>query len=205
MKRATLVLGLAVLLCGVTGAHATAITYTVSALASGSYQSQSFTNALVTIDFVSDTTTAHVHSGTPNTWMNTGSATITIEGLGTSPYDFGFVAFSEQGGPAHDCVAIPCFAGIGSGGPVGPTILGTDDSSFLTYDLTSATGPVTGPSEYTLNSDFGGLILTSVDGTSTFSALTSSLPTGGTPEPGSLILLGTGVASLSGFARRRFS
>jgi hypothetical protein len=153
------------------------ITYTVSAIASGSLGATVFTNALVTIEFVGDPSQAHLDVGTPNLWLNIGTATVTIAGVGVGPATLssGPVALDEQGGPTHSCSSsVPCLAGIGAGTPVGPTLLGITNTAFLTYDLNTAIGPVQGApvitTSLTVNTTLGGLNFTSVAATGTFTA-----------------------------------
>src|SRR6516165_3976013 len=100
MKRATLILGLAVLLCGATGAQATPIkiTYTITATATGTLGTQPFTDALVTIEFVGDPSKAHLGAPAAHLWVNSGTGTVTIAGVGTATFTPGPVAFDDQGG-----------------------------------------------------------------------------------------------------------
>ena len=114
MKRATLILGLAVLLCGATGAQATPIkiTYTITATATGTLGTQPFTDALVTIEFVGDPSKAHLGAPAAHLWVNSGTGTVTIAGVGTATFTPGPVAFDDQGGVPHSCSHHPCYAGI---------------------------------------------------------------------------------------------
>jgi len=204
MKRATVVLGLAALLCGAKGAQAGTITYTVSAVASGTLGSTSFTSASVTIEFVGDPTKPQNEGVGHDLWINhglngeTGTVTIMMPGGPpvTATFDAGTVAYDEQKGGS---------AGI-SFGVGGSTILATIETDFLTYELKTPIGPVSGTALINPNSivgtSLGPLTFSSVGATSTFTATTGTTTI---PEPGSLIFVSTGLLSLIGLARRRLS
>lgn len=152
----------------------TTITYTVSAIASGTLGAATFTNALVTLEFVGDPSQAHGHPGTLGLWQNSGTGRVTIAGVGTATFSSGPLAFDEQGGPTSSCSSIPCVAGIGAGMPVGPTLLGITNTAFLTYDLNTPIGPVQGApvitTSLTVGTTLGGLNFSSVGATGTFTA-----------------------------------
>lgn len=207
MNSKLFMVAMAVLAGTATQAHAAIITYTAVATVSGSLGPTLFTSAVATIEFTSDTATAHIKTGVPDLWINTGTGTITITGAGTATFMAGPLVFSEQGGPTHDCSSvIGCFAGIGAGTPVGPTLLGVINASFFSYDLTSAIGPVTGPSvsnaSLSVPTSVGPLQFTSVDNAS-FTATTAA-PTA-VPEPARLSFMGIALIALIGLTRLRSS
>src|SRR6266481_3798061 len=86
MKRTTLVLlaALAMLFFGARQSYADGITYTVSDIASGSFNAMAFTDALVTVVALGDTSNVFPNPKVSNDFdNNVSSATVTISGFGT--------------------------------------------------------------------------------------------------------------------------
>lgn len=192
MKRTFLVLlaTVAALLCGARQANADGITYTESDTATGSIGGQGFTNALVTLTFVGNT--SNVTSPSAGLFFNSvGTASVTIGGIGTFLFTTVEV-FDNQNVP---------FAGFDDASQGTFILLATTDPSFLTYDLTTGIGPITNGVTFNSGLSFatsgGSLILDSAGANSTFTA------TATTPEPCSLLLLGMGIAGLFTVRGRR--
>jgi hypothetical protein len=172
-------------------ALADGVTYTETDVATGSLGGTSFSDALVTITLLGDTSTST--TGIFGALEVFGPATVTVDGIGTASFTDSLAAFDTS---------IFGAAGIldSSLGPYGLDVLDTIDPTFGTYDLTTDVGPISGFSLFNADSGFattdGNFVLTSDSGTSTFSALTA------VPEPCSLSLIGVGLSGLF-LARRK--
>jgi hypothetical protein len=172
-------------------ALADSVTYTETDVATGSLGGTSFSDALVTITLLGDTSTST--TGIFGALEVFGPATVTVDGIGTASFTDSLAAFDTS---------IFGAAGIldSSLGPYGLDVLDTIDPTFGTYDLTTDVGPISGFSLFNADSGFattdGNFVLTSDSGTSTFSALTA------VPEPCSLSLIGVGLSGLF-LARRK--
>jgi hypothetical protein len=178
---------------------AESITFTESAIATGSLGSNSFDDSLVTLTATGDTSNVVLGGAFGTTLEIQGLAvSIDIAGVGTAELtDPGFV-FSAPGRPAAgigDQVCQPtsvpaCFY----------TILDTIDSAFGTYNMTTSVGPITDSSDYTSGLDFstsdGEFVIDSA-GDATFTATASS------PEPSTTTLFGFGLAGLALVAKSR--
>jgi hypothetical protein len=174
--------GLAALIGLWTGAtgrvEAESITYMESTVASGTLGLQSFTDAVVTLTFVGDTT--NVTNPSPGHYVNSvGTATVTVAGIGTATFTDQIQVFDNQ-----------MYAAGFTDVTINEDILDQAGGFQVTYDLKTAIGPVTGPLYPGTGPKFatnqGALVLTSASLTGTFTATTSAVP-----EPSSIVLAST--------------
>ena len=173
---------------GAPAAHADGIVVTETTMASGSLDGTAFTDALVTLTVIGNTT--NVTGGVPIFHLP-GTATVSVAGVGTDTFTDNIQAVVNQTIQA---------AGI-SDISIDGAILFTFNSGFSTYDLTTSIGPLSGASEFNLTEfpTVGGTFNFTSVGDSTFTAKVA------TPEPGSLLMLSTGLLGLTGlaFCRKR--
>jgi hypothetical protein len=190
MKRLALVLAaLTDLMCCASAAESDGITFTETAIASGSLDEIAFTDALVTLTMTVDTSTIRSPSPGFFTAFLTGfvPATVSVAGVGSDTFVVGVDVFLYQPESA---------AGFLDTGDIAADIPDTLNEAFDNYALSTTIGPLSGkalinpflPFETTL----GTFDITSVSGDATFTAMVS------TPEPSTLILFGTGFLGLLG-------
>lgn len=174
----------------VSGAMASAgvITYTETVTATGTFEGTPFTDQTVTLSETADT------SGITGagTYELIGPTTVTVSGIGTATFLDQFFVFSCQ----------ECSDGGFFDSTLEVNVLFNDNPAFATYDLSTPIGPLTGTASIdetdTFSTTGGDFALTSGDLNATFQASGAT----GVPEPGTLSLLGIGLAAAVAVRRR---
>jgi hypothetical protein len=200
---------LAAALCSITQVQADPITYSLTTDASGTLGGSSFTDALVTVTLTGDT--ANVVPGPvpyTDTAVNSGSAEVSVSGLGTGTFTDPIVILSTL----NDATLTTFFGS--------PTVLILDNASgtgillqtgaiFSTYGLQGPLGPISGTGGVASGSHITPVFPTTAGdltwaigqplGTSTFTAVTTAVP-----EPGAWLLLSSVLAAVLAVRRSVF-
>ena len=210
MKRLVLtgVATAAVTLLGwVTPAEASPITYTATATASGSFDGTAFSNKLVTITFVGDTSNiAPFGNGCGPCLLNDAlSATVNVPGIGTGSFidEVGIIGLPflspDLGNMAGVAIvdAAPHTSGL--------LLLATINNAFLGYGLNTSIGPIQGgagtpDNTISYSTTLGIFQWSPYPQSSTFTAVAAPVP-----EPGTLMLTALGLAGAVIRNRRRRS
>jgi hypothetical protein len=195
MKRTILIVAaLALLLYGACPVNAVPITYVEETIGTGTLGSSSFTNSLVTLTLVGDTTNVSPFppaiSG-PG-FSNLGAATVYVANLNAmaifTDTMWAVVNHGARGAGISDVTE-------------NLLVLGTRNPVFASYGLATAIGPISGASIYnsTLGifpTTLGNLVLTNAEN-STFTATVDAVP-----ELASMLLLGSGLIGIWGTRRK---
>jgi hypothetical protein len=192
---------------GVSPVQAAPITYTETAMASGSLNGTSFTNKIVTITFFADTSNvAPFGNGCGPCVVNlASSATVSVAGVGTDSFkdQTGIIGFPflspDLGGMAGVAMvdAAPQTSGL--------LLLATINNAFIGYGLTAAIGPIHGLAgtpdpTISYSTTLGHFTWNPFPESSTFTAAVAPVP-----EPGTLTLSALGLAGIVTRYRRRRS
>jgi len=175
--------------------RADSVTYTVSATSTGTLGTSSFTDALVTVTATGDTSNVYFNGGFSGYENDLVSGEVTVEGLGSFAFTDAVHVFANPGSQID---------GISDTSAGNQDILGTENSGFSSYALKTSIGPLSGLSDFNSGDSYNtvaGLLNLSDVGDSTFTATVGKASV--TPEPSGLVLLGTGLIGMAGFARRR--
>lgn len=166
-------------------ASASPITYTETAVISGSLDGVGFNGETIVISWTGDTTNVTGGGGFFINSAGTGTVAFAITGVASGLFTDDVDVFANQN-------FIPPAAGFRSNTANGSILATFDAAAFGTYDLSTAIGPITGDAffrnDLVYGTNQGDLIISAVREVSTFEARV--------PEPATLSLLGLGLAGV---------
>jgi hypothetical protein len=170
------------LLAVAAGAQGALITITEQITDSGFLDGTSFTNALVTVTLQGDTNNVTSSLGI---FSVIGTASVNVVGLSSDTLTGTLSAYSDtlfESGGIETATTV---------------VLATDDAAFGTYDMNTSIGPLVGQAFIANPSDVptaGGTF--GLDATTNQSTFTATVAGSSVPEPGSMVLLGAGIAAI---------
>jgi hypothetical protein len=183
---------------GATLAHAAPITYTEQFTATGSLGDQDFANALVTFTAVGNT--SNVTCGSNSCEISSLPTTVNVAGVGTATFTDTFTVEVYQSGTFTQ-------ANVSFTAPQVPlnNTIGTFSNTFISYNLMTSVGPVTGPIFPNTNVTMVTIFLNTSQGPlNTVTPFTSTTTfQARVPEPASSSLLLLGIMGLGLRARMR--
>ena len=177
--------------------RAAPVVYTESVLAQGSLGTQEFYNLPLVLMLFADTANVVPSPSFPGDLQNIGSsATVQISGIGSAAFTGQIGAFVDRTSLAGSGIGVVGITDL----TVNLDILDTFSPAFLSYDLASSIGPITGLAFINLTRHFGttagDLVLQNVGGPSTFLASVA------VPEPETFMMLAIGLGLLCCAKRR---
>jgi PEP-CTERM motif len=184
------VLGIAGIFTAASPSFGAQITYTLQAIASGSLDGISFTDASVFLSMNNNTTNV---TGGPSFFENVGTTTVSVGGGSAVTFTDPIQFFSNQS-----------LTAVGFEDQSSDDILDSVSASFASYDLKTSIGPIVGSSEFDPSSSFpttgGAFVLTSVGESATFTAATSAIPE---PSTWAMMLIAFAGLGYAGYRRAR--
>lgn len=188
--------GVFLLLVGACAANANSITYSFAGTGTGDLNGVPFTGASFTITVLGDTSNI-TNCFTVDLCNVANSATIAITGFSTATFVTATQVFDAQGFPA---------AGF-ERAVNGLDLLDLSDTAFATYSLATSIGPIFVANPFAVNqfSCNHGCVVTTQGNLNFSSIVNVTFNATATPEPGTLIMFGSGIVGLAGILRRKIN
>lgn len=189
---------------GLSAAIAGPITFNMTTTATGTLNGTGFTNAVLTVTSLADTSLVTVSGASPNQIYELIAASSTVSITGFAPVTFTDMMLWEDPNSSGDII----FGDTARGGGIGNALLGFTNpvpgSGLLTYDLQTSFGPAFGGFDFGVSvfhnfnniPTSGGLLSVTAASNDAFSAATAA------PEPASFLIEGLGVLGLLAVRRR---